>query len=160
MRATELESLLQALGPMPGWVGAAVAKLGDERARHRAADGGFSLVEHVWHLADLEAEGFAGRLRRIREEDEPHLPDFDGARLARERQYGSRDVREGLQVFARARAANLATLRGVSADEWSRRGIQEAVGPVALADIPRMMAEHDASHRQEIGALLGEVALE
>jgi len=31
-----------------------------------------------------------------------------------------------------------------------RRGEQEDVGAIALCDLPAMMAEHDASHRQEI----------
>jgi hypothetical protein len=30
------------------------------------------------------------------------------------------------------------------------------IGPVTVADVPRMMLEHDAGHRAEILALLGE----
>ena len=42
----------------------------------------------------------------------------------------------------------------VAEDEWDCGGVQEAVGPVTLRDIPSMMVEHDASHREEIQALI------
>lgn len=34
-----------------------------EKLTQRSAAGGFALVEHVWHLADLEVEGYGVRLR-------------------------------------------------------------------------------------------------
>jgi hypothetical protein len=37
---------------------------------------------------------------------------------------------------------------------WPRAGVQEGVGDVTLAEIPARMAEHDASHREEIMVLL------
>jgi hypothetical protein len=36
--------------------------------------------------------------------------------------------------------------------DWPRTGSQDGVGPIALCDLPAMMAEHDAGHRQEIDA--------
>jgi hypothetical protein len=36
----------------------------------RVRSGAFALVEHFWHLADLEAE-FGARIRRLLEEDDP-----------------------------------------------------------------------------------------
>jgi hypothetical protein len=127
-----------------------------EAARRPGPEGGFSFLQNVWHLADLERDGYGERIARLRCEDHPVLPDFDGARVARERDYRSRSVRDGLAAFAGARRANLAILATVADDEWSRGGIQEAVGLVTLGDIPRMMADHDASHRLEIRALAGE----
>jgi hypothetical protein len=43
-------------------------------------------------------------------------------------------------------------LRTLEVDDWTRRGEQEGVGTIALCDVPTMMAEHDAGHRQEIEA--------
>ena len=45
---------------------------------------------------------------------------------------------------------NIAVLRALGARDWTHRDEQEGVGAIALCDIPAMMAEHDASHRQEI----------
>jgi hypothetical protein len=114
--------------------------------------GAFSPVEHCWHLADLEREGYSVRIRRLRAEDHPALPDFDGAAIAWERHYRSRSVTEGIAAFRAARLANLGSLRAIAADEWARGGTQDGVGPIMLCDVPAMMAEHDAGHREEIAA--------
>ena len=112
--------------------------------------GAFSPVEHCWHLADLEREAFGERLRRLLSEDEPFLPDFDGARVARERDYRSRSLEEALAAFRSAREANLARFASLKADDWPRAGTQEGIGRVAVCDLPVMIAEHDAAHAAEI----------
>jgi len=61
---------------------------------------------------------------------------------------------EGIAAFSAARTANLARLRSVPETAWGRAGHQEGVGRVTLRDVPRMMHEHDDSHRAEIAALL------
>lgn len=127
-----------------------------ESALTAAPDGSFCFLEQVWHLADLEVEAFALRIVRILREDDPVLGDFDGARVARERQYRGLSLAEGLERFATARAGNLELLSGLEPSQWGRPASQEGVGRLVLADVPRLMAEHDASHRAEILALLGE----
>lgn len=121
-------------------------------------DGGFSFVEQVWHLADLEREGYAERIRRILGEAEPELPDFDGDRIARERRYLERDEQAGLARFTAAREHNLAALHGATAAQRARSGTQAGVGRITLDDVARMMCEHDRGHREEIEDLLGRLA--
>lgn len=130
---------------------------GASRIRRRPRAGGFALVEHAWHLADLDREGYGERIRRLLAEEEPLLPDFDGSRIARERDYFSRDIAEGARSFAAARSSNLRAMRALRPADWERAGTQNGVGRVTLADIPRLMAEHDASHRREIEQLLEEL---
>ena len=142
------------LARMPRDLERFAAKLPDDRMRLRPHDDAFAFVEHVWHLADLEREGFAERIRRLLSETSPTLPDFDGARIARERNYRSLGLPEGLATFTQARAANLAALRSCSAADRARAGVQEGVGPVTLGEIPHRMLEHDRSHREEIEELL------
>jgi DinB superfamily len=145
------ETLLQQLGAMPNALDEAFGRLSPTDARIEGADG-FSPVEQCWHLADLERDGYGVRIRRLLTEDEPVLPDFDGERVARERDYKSLSLSDGLAAFRLARAENLAALRRASDREWERRGTQDGVGPVGLCDVPAMMAEHDAAHRAEIEA--------
>jgi hypothetical protein len=147
-------TLLARLERMPGELRAAAARLGGDHALDAPPGGGFSLVEQAWHLADLEREGFGARITRLLAEEAPFLPDFDGARIARERDYRSQALDDGLRAFAAARTANLARLRAVPHDAWDRAGTQEGVGRVTLADLPRLMVEHDDSHRAEIEGLL------
>ncbi|HSS43809.1 MAG TPA: DinB family protein, partial [Thermoanaerobaculia bacterium] len=156
MNRKELETLLLTLESTPALVARAATRLSAEETRRRTADGAFSLIENVWHLADLEQEGYAVRLRRILAEDDPFLSDFDGDRIARERNYQSRDLAKGLALFATAREQNLETLRSLSPSAWRRTGKQEGVGRVTLGDVARMMAEHDRSHTRDITDLIAQ----
>ncbi len=148
------ETLLENLSSMPEILAEAFGGLAADEARIEGADG-FSPVEQCWHLADLERDGYGVRIRRLLTEDEPALLDFDGDRVARERDYKSLSLTEGLAAFRQARAENVAMLRRVSDHEWERRGTQEGVGRIGLCDVPAMMAEHDEAHRREIMAWIG-----
>jgi hypothetical protein len=150
--AAAQQTLIAGLEAMPEFLSSAFRDLSAEVARRDGPDGTFSPVEQCWHLADLESEGFGPRIRLLLTEEKPFLPDFDGARLARERNYQAKSLVEGLQAFRAARKSNVALLRSVPDEAWSRGGVQENVGEVRLSDIPRLMHEHDASHKAEIEA--------
>jgi hypothetical protein len=152
MDRSEQADLLAKLGEMPRYLAAKFAGLTSDAATRRGPDDGFSPVEHCWHLVDLEREGFALRMRRLRSEKTPELPDFDGAAIARERNYRAKSLADGLAAFREARAESLALIASIASDEWVRDGVQEGVGRVVLCDMPAMMSEHDAAHRAEIEA--------
>src|SRR5262245_5160732 len=154
MNRRKLETLLLTLESTPALVARAAETCDPQDFARTPAGGGFSLVEHVWHLADLEREGFASRIRRLLTEEAPVLPNFDGDRVAREREYQARRLDEGLAAFTRARRRNVERLRHVAPAAWKRWGQQESVGRVTLADVPRMMADHDRTHADELRALL------
>lgn len=148
-----MSSVLEELANMPTFVERMVRHLGEAEAKRSGPDGGFSFLEHAWHLADLEREGFGERIRRLVTEDAPFLPDFDGNRIARERGYRTLDLAEGLRRFRRAREENLRRLEGVTPSGWKKSGVLEGHGRLLLRDLPLLMVEHDRSHRREIGAL-------
>lgn len=148
--AAQRVALLASLASMSEYLKNAFRDLAPEQMRTRGPDESFSPLEHVWHLADLEREGFAERIRKLRSEHEPQLPDFDGAKIAAERDYRSRSFQEGLAAFSAAREKNLSVLRTLDAQSWMRNGTQEGVGKVSLCDIPGFMSQHDAAHRSEI----------
>ena len=157
MNRRHLEPLLMTLESTPALLARAASALTRGESRRRPVSGGFSLVENVWHLADLEREGFGVRIRRLLREDRPALMNFDGDRIARERCYQERDLERGIALFARARMLNLEALRALSAADWGRSGAQEGVGRITLEDVPRMMAAHDKAHEGEIAELLREI---
>jgi hypothetical protein len=146
------ERMLADLEAMPEFLSRQFGSLPSDAASCPDPDGGFSPVEHCWHLADLEREGYGLRIGRLLNELEPVLPDFDGGRIAEERQYRKRSLPEAIRTFREARLANLTALSALSEAEWARSGRQEGVGPLALCDLPSMMAEHDRAHRVEIEA--------
>jgi hypothetical protein len=147
---TDQDVLLSELQAMPAFLEASFRTVSLLEAAAPGPNDTFSPVEHCWHLVDLEREGYAMRIRRLREDANPWLPDFQGDRIARERNYKSLSLAEGIEAFRHARLGNIAILRTLDAEDWMRRGEQEGVGAIALCDIPAMMAEHDAVHRQEI----------
>ena len=56
----------------------------DETAVHAKPEWAeFSIAANICHLRDIEAEGWNVRARRMAEEDDPFLPDVDGAKLQR-----------------------------------------------------------------------------
>ena len=149
------DALLADLQAMPDYLARTFTGLSAAEAAVPGPDGALAPVEQCWHLADLEREGYGLRIQRLLGEVDPVLADFDGARIALERAYRARSLAEGLAAFRDARHQNLARLRSLTPDQWSRGGSQEGVGAIALCDVPAMMAEHDAGHRQEIAAWLG-----
>ena len=153
------QTLLEQLSGMPAFLDEAFGGMSAADARAEGADG-FSPVEQCWHLADLEGQGYGVRIRRLLTEENPLLPDFDGARVAEERQYRSLPLGQGLQAFRDARMANVRALRSVPESDWERPGRQDGVGALALCDLPAMMAEHDAGHRAEIQAWIREQGAE
>jgi len=157
MNRRQLETLFVTLESTPVLLQRAARDLSAEEVLTRPAGGGFSFLENVWHLADLEREGYGVRVRRLLTECEPVLANFDGDRAARERRYQSRDLAEGLAAFASARRFNLQRFREVKRGDWKRRGMQDGAGRVSLADVPRMMAEHDRCHTEDIRALFAEL---
>jgi len=151
------QQLLDDLASMLWFLAERFGALSEDDARLRDGDV-FSPVEQVWHLADLEREGFGVRIERLLNEDNALLPDFDGAQAAERRKYRQKSLREGMRAFARARQDNIDALARVTTSEWARRGLQQGVGPVSLGDIPIMMLKHDAGHRAEIIAWCAHVA--
>jgi AraC-like DNA-binding protein len=99
---------------LPPLVARVAAAVGD-RAAIRPPANGFALVEHVWHLAEIETEAFQVRLARLASEPAPWLADFNGDRLARERGYLARSVAAGVRAFVHARAATVAALGRIRA---------------------------------------------
>lgn len=147
-------AVLEELRAFPGKVAALVKSVAPTWHRTRLGGEGFALVEHAWHLADLEREGFGARITRLATEDRPSLPDFDGQRAARERRYLDGELELGLRLFAYARALNIRALEALSDAEASRVGVQEGVGTVTAADLPARMLAHDRSHAAEMAELL------
>ncbi len=146
----EQHELLSSLQDMPRFLAQIFADIDDEQARRVVADQGFSPVEQVWHLADLESEGFGQRIQRLLTEQQPELPDFDGDRIARERDYKTLSIKQGLQAFQQAREKNIAAINGIRDDQWQRSGTQAGVGAVSLCDMPVFIRQHDESHIKEI----------
>ena len=116
------------------------------------AGGGFSLVQHLWHLADVERFGWAQRFARLLAEVQPVLPGVDGDRLAAERGYQQRPWRAAAQRFVAQRRRTLAALACCDGPVL-RRPVVFSGQPASGTDLLAAMVAHDHEHRLEMAAL-------
>lgn len=134
----------------------AVGRLMDRLAPHsgydRPAGGGFSLAEHLWHLADIEELGWAPRCERLLAERRPRLADVDGDRLAVERRYQERPWRGAARRFIAQRRRSLRALGRFTAETLiapAQFGSRRTTG----GDVIAAMVAHDMGHRAEMARL-------
>jgi len=150
--------ILHQLKTMPDVLREAAAKIPPQNYSKSPANGGFSLLEQACHLRDLEREGYLVCIHRILHEERPYLEDFDGAKVAAERNYRAQDLTAALQDFEQARSKALSLLESASDSQLERRGQFGETRTITLRDLAGMMLEHDASHRREIADLLEEIS--
>src|SRR3981189_1724780 len=147
--------VFERLSRTPALLARVAAQMPDALVRLRS--GPFALVEHAGAMPALGREGLGERVRRLIAEEDPFLPDFDGERIAREREYLMADLAPAVATFAAAREQTLRSLRRVSGGQWARSGRQEGVGTITLAEMPRRILDHDFAHLNEIADLLADL---
>ena len=154
----DLQSVVEFLEQTPAFFRRQAQGYADGDLRWKPSAGQFSFVENACHLRDIEVEGYGARIRKLLAENHPELPDVDGARLARERDYNTQDFAAALADFERARAENLRAVRELSSEQLSRAGTLEGVGQITLGKLLHLMREHDEAHRQELVELREQLA--
>jgi len=136
--ALAMQQLLNTMAPRQGY-----AKPAADR---------FSLVEQIWHLADVEQFGWAQRFARVLEESRPQLPGVDGDRLAAERRYQQRPWRAAARRFIAQRRRSLAALQKFDTGTL-QRPLLFAGAPGDAGSLLAAMLAHDHEHRVEMAAL-------
>lgn len=153
----ELESLTGFLALTPARVRALVQNLQESEVHWKPSAQEFSALEQVCHLNDLEREGYGARIEKLIHEEQPFLPDFDGGRIAAERDYNNQNLATALDAFAYSRQNNLRAIASLSPEDLQRGGTLETVGPITLETLLFKMREHDEGHLQELNVLRGQL---
>jgi hypothetical protein len=146
MQDAEPERLLERLAETPRALAAYFAAADAVTLRRRSGGDPFAPIEHLCHVRDIEREGYAIRIQRILEESNPFLPDLDGDRLARERDYIDQDGATALAAFAHARGRVIELLGGISAGDWERTATMGGFGILTLRSLVLRMLAHDGEH--------------
>jgi transcriptional regulator with XRE-family HTH domain len=141
------------LGAMPAKLKDFVAAIPAAAWRSKPAGGGFSLVEHVCHLRDIDGDGYRTRLDRMLTEDCPSLRDIDGDRLARERDYQSQDPITALDAFAVARLEIVARLARLTPGQRQRTGLMAGKREITIDGLVDAMTAHDSEHLDQLNDL-------
>ena len=78
MAHESLEEAISKLASTPEVIREVFARLDAGKLRSKPNSSLFSPLEDMWHLRDIEAEGYLTRIKRILAEDMPVLEDLDG----------------------------------------------------------------------------------
>jgi hypothetical protein len=153
MTEQEFQDVVSFLEETPRHIRQFAAEMAEQDLRWKPSSDEFSVVEQVCHLRDLEREGYSARIRKMLAENQPKLPDFDGGRIAKERDYNKQDFESAYQEFARAREDNVRVMNTLSPEQLNRSGVLEGVGTITVERLFQLMREHDQSHRKELNDL-------
>lgn len=149
----DFQTLLDFLAQTPTKLRQLTDGLSRADLRVSASDDGFSAVENICHLRDLEVQGYMPRIKRILDEVNPALADFDGARVAALSDYTNQDKDAALEAFTAARRTNVDALRNLTDAQFDRVGTLEGVGQISLSRLAEMMREHDEGHLEDLRIL-------
>jgi transcriptional regulator with XRE-family HTH domain len=156
--AEDFAGRIAALAAVPSKLKDIVAMIPREAWTRRPGNGGFSLVEHVCHLRDIDEDGYRERVGRILTEERPSLPDIDGDALARVRDYQSQDLEAALSAFAAARWQISARLAKLTPEERRRTGLMAAIREITIDGVVGAMMAHDSEHLDQLSELRGLLA--
>jgi hypothetical protein len=116
----------------------------------RPAGGGWCALEVVGHLLEAERRGFAGRIRRLVEGDEPRLEEWDQPSVAAARHDCERDPEALVREFLDLRQSSGLLLEALSPADLSRGGEHPTVGWLTVGDVMHEWAHHDRAHLKQI----------
>jgi hypothetical protein len=144
---------LQVMGELLHWLKVRIGGVAELRLRRPEAQGKWSVIEVIQHLADSDlVAGY--RIRMVLSEDRPALQGYDQDRWAREFRY--RDVRldQALDQLRGLRNANLQLWKSLSPAQLERVGLHSERGPESAGLLLRLMGGHDLVHRRQIDRIL------
>ena len=145
----------EAIADTPRRLRALLVTLGAEGAQRSPAPGKWCAREIVCHLADCEIV-FSFRLRQALAEDHHVIQPFDQERWAAV--YGAYDAESALALFTAARGWNLALIRSLPAEAFSRMLNHPERGDMTFQVVVETMAGHDLNHLGQIERIASSAA--
>jgi hypothetical protein len=146
---------VQVLSRMAGRLEEMAASLGEARLNHKPRPDKWSMREILVHLADVELT-FAFRYRQALGEDNHVIQPFDQDRWARS--YGVYSAQQALRTYAALREWNLALVRSLTPEQWSRPLRHPERGEMTVRTLVETAAGHDLNHLQQLEALVNDPA--
>jgi len=122
-----------------------LARLAEEKAGYRYAPGKWSIKEVIGHVADSERV-FAYRALRFARNDATPLPGFEQDGYVTNGKFDRRPLRELGNEYEHVRIASIDLFAPLAEDEWTKRGIANAV-EVSVRALAWIIAGHEIHHR-------------
>ena len=122
-----------------------LAKVPEDKEKHRYAEGKWSIREVIGHIIDAERM-FQYRALAFARRDPAHLPSFEENDYARESNAHSRPLAELADEYESVRRATLTLFRSFD-DEISKRSGKASVYEFSVRTFPFILAGHEIHHR-------------
>jgi len=151
INALEGRDPLQVLESTPGVIAARLAGRSPEQLQAPPAPSKWSVAQIMAHLSEAELV-ISFRIRLVLGANGTPIQAFDQDAWAT--RYAHMPVADSLEVFRVVRAANVALLRSLSAEQWEQYGMHSERGKESVAQIVRMAAGHDLNHLKQLEAIL------
>lgn len=146
------EESMKTLRAVPVIARALVQGQDDAALRRRPAPSEWAAVEVISHMADTD-ERALGRIRQMRDEDEPILAAFDPEALAVERAYIDAPIEPTLHRLEDTIAALVTDLGALDDASWERIGRHAEHGAVSIAVYLAHVAAEDVDHLAQLARL-------
>lgn len=115
-------------------------------------EGEWNAAQIIGHLAATEYF-FLERINLLLNQNEPLLRSFGDAATERQQTMMDNDVATNLNAFNELRGETVSTLMSLALNLWSRSGIHETAGKMAVEDVVETMIDHDADHIDQLESL-------
>ena len=129
----------------PRIVARLVAQLPAGRYDEKTNPDRFTLREAVAHLADWEPI-LRERIAKAVANPETPIEGIDEGTRADELGYGSWNVKEQLEVFAKERANTIAYLKTLTPEDWGKAIVHNEKGRQTVSDQANQLLGHDLYH--------------
>ncbi|MCG8605146.1 DinB family protein [bacterium] len=139
----------EVLEELPHFLDSIVAGLPDEKLRAPEAEGKWSIIAVIQHLADSELV-WAYRMRMILAQDGAEITGYDQDLWAKRLKYETADLNNALTQLKILRKANLALVTLLTNEELQRVGNHKERGEESPEYMIRLYARHDLVHRRQL----------
>jgi hypothetical protein len=133
----------------PDRVRTAVEGIREADARRSEAEGTWSVLQVLRHLADSEIV-YGYRLRLIVAADRPAIPGYDQDAWAARLDYHHGTVADALGDWGAMRRMTLRWLDTLDASGWERVGVHGERGEESVGHVVRLLAGHDLVHERQV----------
>ncbi len=126
-------------------------------ARWRPPDGGWSILEIVFHLGVEDRDDFRARLEAMLKDPSKAWSEIDPEGRVQEQGFNEQDFQKALQQFEMERARNVTWLKSLGTASWTES--HEQKGKIIRGgDILASWVCHDALHLKQIAIRLEKMA--
>jgi len=147
---------LEVIAATPSHLAKLSEQLGNKSMEHSPAPGKWNARQILCHLADCEIV-FAFRLRQALAENNPSVQPFDQDKWAAP--YSSYTAVEAMAAFSSVRQWNMALIRNLPRDSFSRKVTHPERGEMTFKTIVETMGGHDINHLRQLESIATRFAM-